>query len=185
MTKFLLKRLSVLGLLFGLFFQAVIANEFSTQIKSAKLQPYGQWHQLQITTDFHLSPMAVEALESSIPLLWCLKVKFERLGLVWNQNLFTKNYCYKVQYHALLKTYSVSHKETKYFHSLPSALNTLSMIDHIKIIKSSKIKADENYRLQVKWQFDREALPLPLRPLSYLDPQWNLSSDWYLWTSEP
>ncbi|MCK5871846.1 MAG: DUF4390 domain-containing protein [Methylococcales bacterium] len=185
MKKFLITCLSLFSLYGGIWVQRVNANEFSTHIKQVSLQPYGQWYQLQITTNFHLSPMAVEALESSIPLLWCLKVKFERLGLVWNPNLFTKNYCYKVQYHALLKTYSISHKETKYFHSLPSALNTLSMIDNIKIIKSSKIKADENYRLQVKWQFDREALPLPLRPLSYLDPQWDLSSDWYLWTSEP
>jgi len=29
--------------------------------------------------------------------------------------------------------------------------------------------------------FERELLPLPLRPLAYLNPQWYLSSGWYLW----
>ena len=29
--------------------------------------------------------------------------------------------------------------------------------------------------------FEREALPIPLRPTSYFDPQWALSSRWTLW----
>jgi hypothetical protein len=33
----------------------------------------------------------------------------------------------------------------------------------------------------VKVNFDRDALPLPLRPIAYIDPQWYLSSDWTLW----
>ncbi|MEY3760764.1 MAG: hypothetical protein RIR39_2255, partial [Pseudomonadota bacterium] len=33
----------------------------------------------------------------------------------------------------------------------------------------------------VKVSFDRDALPLPLRPIAYIDPQWYLSSDWTLW----
>jgi hypothetical protein len=33
----------------------------------------------------------------------------------------------------------------------------------------------------IKVVFDRNALPLPLRPVAYLNQQWYLSSDWSLW----
>ena len=33
-----------------------------------------------------------------------------------------------------------------------------------------------------KLQFDGDLLPLPLRPLAYIDKQWFLSSDWTLWS---
>ncbi len=187
MKKFLITYLSLFSLCGGIGIQNVSATEFSTRIKQIILHPYGRWHQLKVVTNFRLSPMATKALQSSIPLLWCLEVKLQHIGLIWNKNLLKTQYCYKIQYHALLKTYSVRHKEPHYFHNLTTALEALSVIEKIKVIKSSLLKTNENYRLHIKWQFDREALPLPLRPLSYLDAQWDLSSNWslYLWTNEP
>ena len=187
MKRFLVTCLSLVGLCAGIWVQRVHANEFSTRMKQVSLQPYGQWYQLKVVTNFNLSPVAIKALQSSIPLVWCLELKLQRIGFIWNKNLFEAQYCYKIQYHALLKTYSIRHKEPQYFHDVTSALKALSVIEKVTMIKSSEMKADENYKLQVKWQFDREALPLPLRPLSYLDSQWDLSSDWtlYLWTNEP
>ncbi|MCK5122068.1 MAG: DUF4390 domain-containing protein, partial [Methylococcales bacterium] len=38
-----------------------------------------------------------------------------------------------------------------------------------------------DYYVAIKVEFSREALPVPLRPLSYFDSQWALSSDWALW----
>ena len=37
------------------------------------------------------------------------------------------------------------------------------------------------YVVAIKVSFDRDALPLPLRPLAYINPQWYLSSEWTLW----
>lgn len=172
-------------LLLGLFVEALFANEPSIEFTQVQLQANNQWYRLNVETNFYLSSIAINALQSSIPLSWCLAVQLEQVRVVWNKNLISEKYCYKIQYHALLKTYSVTHKEISYFHSMNSALNALSIIRKNNLIRAVEIKSDEKYRLQVKWQFDREDLPLPLRPLSYLDPQWNLSSDWYLWTSEP
>ncbi|MCK5727780.1 MAG: DUF4390 domain-containing protein [Methylococcales bacterium] len=179
------RRFLGLFLLLGVFFEALFANEPSIQFTQVQLQANNQWYRLNVETNFYLSSIAINALQSSIPLSWCLAVQLEQVRVVWNKNLISEKYCYRIQYHALLKTYSVTHKEINYFHSMGSALNALSIIRKNNLIRAVEIKSDEKYRLQVKWQFDREALPLPLRPLSYLDPQWNLSSDWYLWTSEP
>jgi hypothetical protein len=48
-------------------------------------------------------------------------------------------------------------------------------------VPADLLQPGQRYKLAIKCQFDREALPVPLRPFAYLDSQWFLSSDWYLW----
>jgi len=40
---------------------------------------------------------------------------------------------------------------------------------------------DQHYFGMVKTALEIEALPLPLRPVAYLTPQWHLSSGWFEW----
>jgi hypothetical protein len=49
------------------------------------------------------------------------------------------------------------------------------------LIGKSELAPEKQYLLAVKVNFDRDALPLPLRPIAYVDPQWYLSSDWTSW----
>jgi hypothetical protein len=57
----------------------------------------------------------------------------------------------------------------------------MSVVTDFPLIEQSRIASDKDYLLAVKVNFDRDALPLPLRPIAYIDPQWYLSSDWTLW----
>ena len=43
---------------------------------------------------------------------------------------------------------------------------------------------DEEYLVRVDVKLDIEALPLPLRPVAYLKPSWDLTSGWSRWPLE-
>jgi hypothetical protein len=57
----------------------------------------------------------------------------------------------------------------------------MSAIRDFPLLKSVEIAPEKQYLFALRVNFDREALPLPLRPTAYIDPQWYLSSDWTLW----
>ncbi len=175
-------------LLLSLFPQIIYASEFSTHIKTAELKVHEDWYQLKVNIIYHLSPIAIKAIQSSIPLSWCLKIKLKKIQPLWNKTLVSKKYCYIIRYHALLNSYSVSHEnmaKNKHFHSLEAALARMSNIRQLNIIKVSKIEKNNAYQLAIKLQLDREALPLPLRPVAYLNSNWDLSSHWYIWKLRP
>jgi hypothetical protein len=49
------------------------------------------------------------------------------------------------------------------------------------VLDKSVVMPEERYAVGIKVTLDRDALPLPLRPVAYTNPQWYLSSDWTLW----
>ena len=179
---------SYLLLLMSLFSQALLAGEFSTQIKAVNFEKNANWYQLKADIDYHLSPIATKAIQSSIALTWCLKIKLEQTSRLWDNTLIKHKYCYKIRYHALLDSYSVhtpNNQKNKYFTSLATALDSMSQIRNLKLIEISALDKNALYTVATKLQFDRETLPLPLRPVAYLNSDWGLSSSWQRWKLQP
>lgn len=172
-------------LAFSCFFSAQThAGEFSAQIKTASLERQEGWYVLEADVDHVLSPVAKEAIQSSIALVWCLKVQLKQVRYFRDKTVANINYRYKIRYHALLNSYSVTnittHSQKKY-ESLSETLDALSRIRDLKIIPVSALKKDKSYNVAIRLEFDKEQLPSPLRPVAYLNSEWDLSSDWYLW----
>ncbi len=67
------------------------------------------------------------------------------------------------------------------FFTLNAAYNAIESIKGLKIIKQSRLQASENFGAAVKMHFIKESLPLHLRPLSYFDSGWYMSSEWFQW----
>lgn len=180
------KLLAVVFLLLSCLFAAqILAGEFSAQIKTAYFAQQDGWYVLTADIEHILSPLAKEAIESSIPLVWCLKIKLKQDGYFYNKTLIKINYRYTIRYHALLNTYSVTNTTTqvqKKYASLAEALDALSRIRDLKIVQVSALQKNQLYEAEIKLKFDKEQLPAPLRPIAYFNSQWNLSSDWYLWS---
>ncbi len=160
------------------------AGEFSAQIKDASLEPLANWYVLNADVNYILSPEAKQAIQSSIPLFWHLKVQLKQQRYFKDKTVMRVNYRYRIRYHALLNTYSVKNETThtvKKFSSLAEALDSLSRVRELKIIAVSALKHDKNYTVEMRLEFNKEDLPPPLRPIAYISPQWDLSSAWYLW----
>jgi hypothetical protein len=170
-----------------LFSSPILATPFSAQIKSAELTQQNGWYLLDADVDYVLSPTAKEAIQSGIPLVWYLKIQLQQIRYFHNKTLTKINYDYKIRYHALLNSYSVSNDSTgsqKKYTTLSEALDALSRIRELKVIPVAAVKKNKLYEVAIRLEFDKEQLPAPLRPVAYLNSEWNLSSDWYLWQLE-
>jgi hypothetical protein len=67
------------------------------------------------------------------------------------------------------------------FSTLSAALDLMATVRDFRVLEKARLDSYNQYLCAVRVSFDRDALPLPLRPIAYIDPQWYLSSDWTLW----
>ncbi len=162
------------------------AEDYAVVVKTAELEAQGDSYVLSADIDYRLSPWVEEALQNGVSLFWAVQLKvWQQRDYIWDKKLVYKEVRYRIQYHALLNMYRVRNESSgavDNFSTLPAALSLMSTVRNIQVIEKSGLAAGKRYRAGVKVRFDRDALPLPLRPVAYLNPQWYLSSDWYVWS---
>ena len=71
------------------------------------------------------------------------------------------------------------------FATRDAALRALGRIVAMPIIERERLDLDEEYLVRVDVKLDIEALPLPMRPLAYLKPDWSISSEPWEWRLRP
>jgi len=161
------------------------AGEFSAEVKNAEITLQGDNYVLSADIVYQLSEKAKDALQNGVPLFWDIQVKMvQHRDVLWNKTLAELAIRYRIQYHALLNMYRVRNEgngETYNFSTLSAALGLMSAVRDFRVLEKAELAPDTKYLCAVKVSFDREALPLPLRPIAYVDPQWYLSSEWTLW----
>ncbi|ESS71766.1 hypothetical protein MGMO_91c00170 [Methyloglobulus morosus KoM1] len=154
-------------------------------IKNAETSLLGDDYVLTADIDYQLSEKAIEALNNGVSLYWTYQFRIRKhRDFLWDNTLVEKSFRYRIQYHALLKMYRVSNESNgsvDNFSTLQAALDLLSTLRDYRLIEKIKISDKESYVAGMKITFERDALPLPLRPIAYTNSQWFLSSDWYLW----
>ena len=161
------------------------ADEFTAQVKQAEITLQGDSYVLSADIVYQLSEKAKDALQNGVPLFWDLQVKVQQQrDVLWNKTLVDTAIRYRIQYHALLNMYRVRNEgngEIYNFSTLSAALDLMSTVRDFRVIEKAELVPEKQYLCAVKVNFDRDALPLPLRPIAFIDPQWYLSSDWTLW----
>ena len=188
-TPILLKNFCLSAGLCGVFLCCLpfsgYADEFAAEVKQAEVTLQGDYYLLSADIVYQLSEKATEALQNGVPLFWDIQIKvLEQRDVLWNKTLVDTAIHFRLQYHALLNMYRVRNEGngTVYnFSTLFAALDLMSTVRDFRLIGKSELAPEKQYLLAVKVNFDRDALPLPLRPIAYVDPQWYLSSDWTLW----
>ncbi|MCK5830979.1 MAG: DUF4390 domain-containing protein [Methylococcales bacterium] len=176
----------IIGIVFflGFFADPAYSEDYSAKIKNiiVEVKPKSPWFTLNADINFKLSPIAKEALQKGIVLTWVIVIKVEQEGWFWNTVLEEKQISYKIKNHELLNLYSVDENGVvDMFSTLKASFNAISKIRNLAIINKQEIQKNKQILVAVKVLFDREALPIPLRPISYFDSQWALSSQWAIW----
>ncbi|MCQ8105878.1 DUF4390 domain-containing protein [Methylomonas sp. SURF-2] len=159
------------------------ANPYAAIIRRADLVETDSGPQLQAQIDYQLSPSAKEALHKGIALNWRVLLKLRAVGRLWDRTVYSRELPYRIRFHALLNQYEVlaPNQASEMFLTLNAALGYMSNPRDSTPLGAISPRPGQRYYLAVKCQFEREDLPVPLRPFAYLDPQWFLSSDWTLW----
>ncbi len=175
-------------LFLGMFFCSAIgdAADYGFAIKRAEVVPSDAGYFLNADIGYQLSSRASEALKHGVPLTLVVKVRLHRhRRLIWNKTLFSKNLVYRLSYHALRNRYRV-YDENKgsqqYYVNLEPAVEAMGQIRGLPVLSSSGVSADTKYIAQIKAFLDIESLPLPLRSIAFLMPQWYIDSGWYTWS---
>ncbi len=140
---------------------------------------------LSATIDYKLSARAKEALQNGVPLFWDIHIKtLQHRDYFWDKTLINSAIRYRIQYHALLNMYRVRNEgsgELYNFSTLSAALDSMSTLHDFRVMDKGAYVQGKRYAVGVKVTLDRDALPLPLRPVAYVNRQWYLSSNWTLW----
>ncbi|MGH8551614.1 MAG: DUF4390 domain-containing protein [Methylococcales bacterium] len=162
------------------------AADYGFSIRSAEVVPSEQAYVLNADVDYRFSPRAEDALQHGVPLTMVVKIRVNQYRrLLWNKTVFSKNMTYRLSYHALRKRYRVydeSLGEHRYFVSLQSAVDAMGRIRELPVLNAADVGADAHFKVRLKAFLDIETLPLPLRSIAYLIPQWYISSGWYTWS---
>lgn len=154
-------------------------------VKNAEIRLQDNRYVLSADMEYRLSARAKEALKNSVPLFWDIHIKtLQHRDFIWDKILVNAIIRYRIQYHALLNMYRVRHEgsgELYNFSTLSAALALMSTVRDFDLIDKRFITSGQHYAVGIEVTLDRDALPLPLRPIAYTNPQWYLSSDWTLW----
>lgn len=182
-------------LTFGLLFSAVIAccsfnamaDGFAVTRVGAELKDGGYYLDVQAVYEF--SDSALEALEHGVPLTLEVRAQVRREGAwIWEENLVERRQLFLIRYQPLSELYQVVRQPDgpkQSFVTQAAAIAALGEIEDLWLLERERLEPDEKYLVKVKVALDIEALPLPLRPVAYLKPSWDLSSGWSRWPLEP
>lgn len=157
----------------------------SASVKNAELIRHGQSYLLNAEVNYQLSTKALEALQNGVPLFWEIELQIRQpRAFLWAKTVAQAQIRYRLQYHALLNLYRVDNESAGVVanvSSLAAAFDLMANVTNFHLTDNADFAPTPDTVAAIKIVFDRNALPLPLRPVAYLNQQWYLSSDWSLW----
>lgn len=131
---------------------------------------------------FNFSRAALEALDNGLPIMLITEVELAVPNeWLWSRVVLKKSFVHEIQYHALSQQYLVKDIQAGFpraYLTRSSALQALGKIEALKIRELDRLHRDKSYVIRVRSGLDSEALPVPLRPLTYLSDSWRLQGDW-------
>ncbi len=159
------------------------------QVISGEIRLVDETYVLDVHIEYKFSETALEALGNGVPLTLDVHVQMQRDDAwLWEQRPLDRHLRFLIRYLSLAQLYQVVNLDDgtqQNFVTREAAITALGELIAIPLVERSTLQAGERYIIKVKAVLDIEALPLPLRPLAYLSPSWNLSSKWRKWPLQP
>ena len=177
----------MIALLLMLSSAGVAGGEFKvTRIETRLLDAV---YLMDAEIDYRFSGKAIEALDNGVPLTLEVHIQLREKGAwVWQADLLDVRLRYRIRYHALASLYQVRDMQSQTdqnFATRRAALDALGRIEDYPVIRQGELDPNESYLLSLRTRLDIEQLPLPLRPIAYIMPAWNLESEWSQWPLQP
>lgn len=164
-----------------------MAGDF--QISEVKTRLMNDAYVLDAEISYQFNEVVLEALSHGVSLALDVHIQVRREGAwIWEQDVSELRLRYLISYHALTSLYEVTDVAqgvSRKFITQEAALDFLGEIQELPIVNLKQLALGSSYVFEMRTQLDIEALPLPLRPLAYLTPAWNLSSGWSSWPLIP
>jgi hypothetical protein len=146
-------------------------------------------YRLGFDIDFDFSEQALEALENGVPLTIMVHIQLRAVDAwIWNDSVVDARLRYAIRYKPLSERYEVYRlpgNRGRSFVSREAAIAALGEFRDLDLVSASALDPGSDYEVHIKTELDIEELPLPLRPIAYLRPAWDLESSWKTWPLRP
>lgn len=160
------------------------AEEFTVTSLQTRLQ--AQVYVMDAHVEYRFTKRALDAFGNGIPLTLQLDINVDRKrSWLPDETIASLQQLYQLRYHALSHQYMVRNINSGalyLYQSQAEAIDSLKEIANFPIIDANLIKGSERYEIELRIKLDTESLPTPLRLISYVTPDWHLSSDWTTWS---
>jgi translation initiation factor IF-1 len=144
---------------------------------------------LDAEIEYQLNETVSEALENGVPLTFETHVQMRRAkAWIWEKDVVDHRLRTVLRYRPLSGLYELRNlqgDEGLAFATRDAALGAMGRIVAMPVIERERLDLDKEYLVRVEVGLDIEALPLPMRPLAYLDSDWSLSSELWEWRLRP
>jgi hypothetical protein len=139
--------------------------------------------------EYEFSEAALEALDNGVPLYLDVQVQLRRDDAwFWERSLVSRQLRYMIRFQPLSELFQVNDLQREVqqnFATRRAAISALGDLSDLKLITADKLVQGDEYQVRLRAALDIGALPLPMQPLAYLSPAWELSSDWRSWPLQP
>lgn len=160
-----------------------------TRISDARTLLVDGVYRLGAHVDFDLNDTLPDALSNGVPLLIELRIEVLReRDWLWAEQVAELRQRFKLEYHALSRSYLVSNLGTgvqQSFRSMEEALAYIGDVYDLPLIDAHLLAPDQHYAVRMRADIDVEALPTPVRVWAYLGSEWSLKSNWFQWPLKP
>jgi hypothetical protein len=120
-----------------------------------------------------------------VPLVVELTIEIERKrDYVWDETVASLLQRYQLSYEALTRRYVVTNINSgadNYYPDSGSAIAAMGEVVNLPILDADLLNPDEQYSVRMQASLDLEALPVPIRVISYFSSNWRISSEWFSW----
>jgi len=171
----------------GLFFIGGLyaADDNDLKVYSASTQMQEGSYQLDAQLEYGLTQVALDALDSGVPLTFKLEVDiFRPRKWIWDDVIASYDQRYQVVYHALTQQYIVTNLNSgvqNSYSNRKTALLTMGRINNYPLFDVDSMKIHDHYMGRLRVSLVINELPAPMRPWAYINADWNLSSEWFEW----
>lgn len=140
---------------------------------------------LNAAVSYQLSRPMVDALHDGVPLTILVNIEILRQRDYWLDDVAARlEQRYRLEFHALTQQYLLTNLNSASqfrFPSLEAAVSVLGTIVRLPLLDRNLLDSHQQYYGRMEIKLDEEALPVPLRLLSYISADWHLKSEWYTW----
>jgi len=173
-------------LVLTLFWPMVRCHAAGAQVTDVHAEKRQGGIYIDVTLRIALDPEVISALHNAIAINFELQTEIERpRDWLWAKGLASDSRRYRLEYHALSKTWMVTdfqEQETRTYTSLDGALRSLGHVHAWQVARTEQLRGEDHLIGKTRLVLDVNKLPLPLRLPALFDHHWSLDSDWYLWS---
>ena len=167
-------------LLLSLWAGSAMAGRIDIQETRVWLQ--GERYLLDVDLAYELDDGIMEALDNGIPVVFSISLVVEEASLMAPE-LANDRLDYRIRFRPLTAFYEVTGPagEQRSFVTRAALFAYLGELREVPLVDFAMLDTDASYRYRMKVELDIESLPLPMRPMAWFSPVWNLSSGWKEW----